>query len=46
MTVICYQGASMLVLPDHVTPANFPRLAALTERVMKIDAFASTAPHL
>jgi glutathione S-transferase len=46
MTVICYQGASLLVLPDHVTAKNFTRLAALTERAMKIDAFASTAPHL
>jgi hypothetical protein len=39
-------GASMLVLPDHVTAKSFPRLAALTERAMKIDAFASTVPHL
>jgi glutathione S-transferase len=46
MTVVCYQGASMIVLPDHITAKNFPRLAALTERAMKIDAFASTVPHL
>jgi glutathione S-transferase len=46
MAVVCYQGASLLVLPDHVTAKNFPRLAALTERAMKIDAFASTVPHL
>jgi glutathione S-transferase len=46
MTVVCYQGASMFILPDHVTAKNFPRLAALTERAMKIDAFAATAPHL
>jgi glutathione S-transferase len=46
MTVVCYQGASMFVLPDHVTAKNFPRLAALTERAMKIDAFAATVPHL
>jgi glutathione S-transferase len=46
MTGICYQGGSMLVLPDHVNAQTFPRLAALTERAMKIDAFASTAPHL
>jgi glutathione S-transferase len=46
MTGICYQGASMLVLPDHVNAKNFPRLMALTERAMKIDAFASTVPHL
>jgi glutathione S-transferase len=45
MTVVCYQGASMVVLPDHVTAKNFPRLAALTDRAMKIDAFASTVPH-
>src|SRR5260370_25283024 len=46
IAVVCYQGASMLVLPDHVNAKNFPRLAALTERAMKIDAFASTVPHL
>ena len=46
MTVVCYQGASMFILPDQVTAKNFPRLAALTERAMKIDAFASTVPHL
>jgi glutathione S-transferase len=45
MTAICYQAASTFVLPDHVTAKNFPRLAALTERAMKIDAFASTVPH-
>jgi glutathione S-transferase len=43
MAVVCYQGASMLVLRDHVTAKNVPRLAALTERAMKIEAFASTA---
>ena len=46
MAVVCYQGASMVVLPDHVNAKNFPRLAALSERAMKIDAFASTVPHL
>ena len=46
MTVVCYQGASMIVLRDHVNAKNFPRLAALTERAMKIDAFASTVPSL
>jgi glutathione S-transferase len=46
MAVVCYQGASMFVLPDHVNAKNFPRLAALTERAMKIDAFASTVPRL
>jgi glutathione S-transferase len=46
MTVVCYQGASLLVLPDVVTPEAFPRLAALADRAMKIDAFASTLPHL
>jgi glutathione S-transferase len=46
MTVISYQGASMLVLPDYVTPENFPRLAALSGRAMEIDAFASTVPRL
>jgi glutathione S-transferase len=45
MAVVCYQGASMVVLPDHVTAQNFPRLAALAERAMQIDAFASTVPH-
>jgi glutathione S-transferase len=46
MAVVCYQGASMLVLRDHVTAKNFPHLAALTVRAMKIEAFASTVPHL
>ena len=46
MAVVCYQGASMFVVPDHVNAKNFPRLAALSERAMKIDAFASTVPHL
>lgn len=46
MAVVCYQGASMLVLRDHVTAKDFPRLAALTGRAMKIEAFASTVPHL
>jgi hypothetical protein len=35
-----------IVHPDHVNAKNFPRLAALSERAMKIDAFASTVPHL
>jgi glutathione S-transferase len=46
IAVVCYQGASMFILPDHVNAKNFPRLAALTERAMKIDAFASTVPRL
>ena len=46
MTVICYQGASLVVLPDHVDAKSFPGLAALTERAMKIDAIASTLPTL
>jgi glutathione S-transferase len=46
MAVVCYQGASMLVLPEQVTARSFPRLAALTERAMKIEAFAATVPHL
>ena len=46
MAVVCYQGASMFVLPDLVNAQNFPRLAALTARAMKIDAFASTVPSL
>ena len=46
MAVVCYQGASMFVLPDLVNAKSFPRLAALTERAMKIDAFASTVPSL
>ena len=45
MAVVCYQGASMFVLPEHVNARNFPRLAALSERAMKIDAFASTLPR-
>ncbi len=46
MAVVCHQAASQFVLPDHVNTKNFPRLAALSERAMKIDAFASTVPHL
>lgn len=46
MTVVCYQGAAAVVLPDHVNAKNFPRLAALAERAMQIDAFASTFPRL
>jgi glutathione S-transferase len=46
IAVVCYQGASMFVLPDHVNAKNFPGLSALTERAMKIDAFASTVPRL
>ncbi|MDB5480516.1 MAG: Glutathione S-transferase-like protein [Caulobacteraceae bacterium] len=46
MAVVCYQAAAQFVLPDVVTAKNFPRLAALAERAMKIDAFASTVPHL
>jgi len=46
MTAICYQAASKFVLPDHVNAKSFPRLAALTERAMEIDAFASTVPQL
>ncbi len=46
MSVVCYQGASLLVLRDVVTPKSFPRLAALANRAMKIDAFASTVPHV
>jgi glutathione S-transferase len=40
------QARARLVLPEHVTAKRFPRLAALAERAMKIDAFASTVPHL
>lgn len=46
MAVVCYQGASMVVLPDHVNAKSFPRLAALSERAMRIDAFAATVPQL
>ena len=46
MAVVCYQAAAGFVLPDHVNAQKFPRLAALSERAMKIDAFASTVPHL
>lgn len=46
MAVVCYQGASMVVLPDYVNTKSFPRLAALSERAMKIDAFATTVPQL
>jgi glutathione S-transferase len=46
MAVVCYQAASGFVLPDHVKTKNFPRLAALSERAMKMEAFASTVPRL
>jgi glutathione S-transferase len=46
MAVVCYQAAARFILPDVVTAENFPRLAALAGRAMKIDAFASTVPHL
>jgi glutathione S-transferase len=46
MAVVCYQASAGFVLPDHVNAKSFPRLAALSERAMKIDAFASTVPHL
>ncbi|HLZ82430.1 MAG TPA: glutathione S-transferase N-terminal domain-containing protein [Caulobacteraceae bacterium] len=46
IAVVCYHGASILVLRDVVTPKAFPRLAALADRAMKIDAFASTVPHI
>ena len=46
MAVVCYQAAAAFVLPDHVNATRFPRLAALSERAMKIDAFASTVPQL
>jgi hypothetical protein len=43
--VSIYQASAGFVLPDHVNAKNFPRLAALSERAMKIHAFASTVPH-
>ena len=46
MAVVCYQMAAKFILPEHVTADGFPRLAALTERAMKIDAFVSTVPRL
>jgi glutathione S-transferase len=46
MAVVCYQASAGFILPDHVNAKNFPRLAALAERAMKIDAFASTVPTL
>jgi hypothetical protein len=45
MTAICYPGGTLLVLPNHVNAKNFPRLAPLTGRAMKIDAFAFTLTH-
>ena len=32
-------------LPGHINAKNFPRLAAVTGRAMKIDAFAFTLTH-
>lgn len=46
VAVVCYQASAGFVLPDHVNAKNFPRLAALSDRAMKIDAFASTVPTL
>lgn len=46
IAVVCYQASAGFVLPDHVNAKSFPRLAALSERAMKLDAFASTVPHL
>ena len=46
MAVICYQASAGFVIPDHVNAKHFPRLAALSDRAMKIDAFVSTVPHL
>jgi len=46
MAVVCYHAAAQFILPDVVAAVNFPRLAALAERAMKINAFASTVPHL
>ena len=46
MAVVCYQASAGFVLPQHVNAASFPRLAALSERAMKLDAFASTVPQL
>src|ERR1700733_3730229 len=42
MAVVCYQASAGFILPDRVNAKNFPRLAALSERAMKIDAFVST----
>ena len=44
MAVVCYQASAGFILPDHVHAKSFPHLAALSERAMKIDAFASTVP--
>ncbi|SAL51985.1 glutathione S-transferase-like protein [Caballeronia udeis] len=46
MAVVCYQAAAQFILPGVATAESFPRLAALSERAMKINAFASTVPHL
>jgi glutathione S-transferase len=46
MAVVCYQASAQFILPDHVNATTFPRLAALSGRAMKIDAFASTVPKL
>lgn len=46
MTIVCYQAATLFVLPEHVTAGTFPRIAALAERAMKLYAFASTLPRI
>jgi glutathione S-transferase len=46
IAVVCYQASAEFVLPDHVNAKSFPRLAALSDRAMKLNAFASTVPLL
>ena len=43
MTVVSYQTAQF-VMPEKVTASDLPKLDALTQRAMRIDAFSSTAP--
>jgi glutathione S-transferase len=41
MTVVSYQTAQF-VMPEKVTASDLPKLDALTQRAMRIDAFSST----
>lgn len=45
MTVVVYQGASRLIIPESTGHPRFPRLAGLSERAMHLSAFATTLPE-
>ena len=43
MKVVAYQTACFTVA-DKISASKFPKLDALTQRALRIDAFASTLP--